>query len=604
MGTRLERFQETFGLDLRSLAVLRILIGCMLVVDYAIRAVSLRAHYTDFGVVPAAWQQTHIIDPHPGRFSFHLANGDLGLQIALLGVSLLFAIFLIVGFQTRLSMLASLVLMISVQNRNMEIETGGDYLLRLVAFWCVFLPMGARFSLDARLGARGPDPKRGNLRGNQFFSVATVALLVQMAFVYFFSALHKSHPIWRVHDTAIHYALHIDSYDTALGELLRQFPVITGAFTRLTLGYEFVAPLLIFGAGLVGLLPGLERVAHPIQGTLRTFVSVTFIFFHLGLASSLSLGTFPWFAALIWFGLFPTYAWDRLDDFRRGVIPRDPYEEVERDANQEKTSKTAPPDGGTTGATEDEAPPWFYRFRTPRVLGAMSQVESFFLRFEKPPKKKKRRKRQPLAIRRLASGMSDLVAAVALFYTVLWNMNTLEREPWGAWITGGGDSLLPDARPAINFVRLDQHWGLFAPYPRTTDGYYVVLGVQKNDKEIDFLRDDHEVTWEKPDDVSGSYETFRWRKYFRNVRRRSKRQHLHFYSDYVCRAWNEAHHGDEQLKSVSVFFMARKTLPKGGHEPVKKERLWVQGCQSAYKPYQAPGPSSLRTNRGASEKDD
>lgn len=598
MGTRLERFQETFGLDLRSLAVLRILIGCMLVVDYAIRAVSLRSHYTDFGVVPSAWQTAHIIDPHPGRFSFHLASGDLNLQIALLGLSLLFAIFLIVGFQSRLSMVASLVLMISIQNRNMEIETGGDYLLRLVAFWCVFLPVGARFSLDARRGLRRPDPKSGNVRGNQFFSVATVALLVQMAIVYFFSALHKGHPIWRVHDTAIHYALHIDSYDTWLGEVLRQFPVITGAFTRLTLGYEFVAPLLIFGAGVVGLVPGLEKIAHPIQGTLRSFISVTFIFFHLGLASSLSLGTFPWFAALIWCGLFPTYAWDRLDDFRKGVIPRDPYEEAERAAKKKKGESGQNPksEEGDGSDTEDaeESPPWLYRLRTPQVLSAMSRVEDFFVRFETPPKKKKRRRRPPVIVRRLLSGGADLAAAVALFYTVLWNLNTLEREPWGAWIAGREDTLLPDARPAINFFRLDQHWGLFAPYPRTTDGYYVVLGTQKSGGEIDFLRDDHEVTWEKPADVSGSYETFRWRKYFRNIRRRSKRQNLQFYSEYVCRAWNESHQGDEQIERVSIFFMARKTAPEGGHEPTKKERLWVQGCQSAYKPYELPRRMSSR----------
>jgi hypothetical protein len=92
MGTRLERIQETLGLDLRSLAVLRIMLGAMLVVDYVIRAISLRAHYTDFGIMPVAFQQARVIDSHPGRFSFHLASGDAGLQIALFALSILFAI--------------------------------------------------------------------------------------------------------------------------------------------------------------------------------------------------------------------------------------------------------------------------------------------------------------------------------------------------------------------------------------------------------------------------------------------------------------------------------------------------------------------------------
>jgi hypothetical protein len=570
MGTRLERIQETLGLDLRSLAVLRMLLGGMLIVDYSIRAIAFRAHYTDFGIAPAAFQIARVIDPFPGRYSFHL--GDPSLQMGLFALAVAFAISLLVGFQTKLSLLGSFILMVSVQNRNMEIETGGDYLLRLVTFWSLFLPLGARFSLDARLGAPPPDPKSGNIKGNQYFSVATAALLVQMAIVYFFSAVHKDHPIWRVHHTAIHYALHIDAYDTSLGELLRQYPVITAALTRLTLGYEFVAPFLIFGAGLLGLLPGLEKVTHPIQGMLRTFVSIAFVFFHLGLACTLSLGTFAWFAALIWLGLLPTWAWERLSDFRKGVIPPDPYAAL--DGPKEAKAESA-----------SEAPPWFYRFRTPRVLSRLSQVEAFFLRFEER-KKKPRTQRLPRSARLFVSSARDAFAGVALFYVVLWNLNTVTREPFGSWMAGRGDSPLPDARPLINFLRLDQHWGLFAPYPRTTDGYYVVLGRKMNGDEIDFLRDDYKVTWEKPRDVSGSYETFRWKTYFRNIRRSSHKQHLALYSNYVCRAWNEKHSADDKLNGVSIFFMRRDTRAKGGHKPTQKERLWVQGCQDAYKSYE------------------
>jgi hypothetical protein len=125
----------------------------------------------------------------------------------------------------------------------------------------------------------------------------------------------------------------------------------------------------------------------------------------------------------------------------------------------------------------------------------------------------------------------------------------------------------------------------------------VVLGKQANGEEIDDLRDDYQVTWEKPDDVSGSYETFRWRAYFRAIRRSSHRPHLALYSNHVCRAWNEGHTGDEKLTGVSIFFMRRDTLPKGGHKPTQKERLWVQGCQHADKPYEErerPGRATRR----------
>jgi hypothetical protein len=339
MRNRLSNLHETFGLDLRSLGILRILIGGMLLADLIIRAVSLRAHYTDFGVLPVA-AQVHDLAAHPGRFSFHMESGDLNLQVWLFVLSGLFCLTLLVGFHTRLSLLASLVLMISVQNRNMEIETGGDYLLRLVCMWGLLLPLGARFSLDARSGRGVPHESSPCVRGNQYFSLATVAILVQMFIVYFFSALHKSHPIWRDQDLAIHYALLIDAFDTWLGEVLREFPALTAILTRMTLGYEFVAPWAIFGAGLIAFLPGLES-SRAYQGPLRTIVSITFFFFHMGLGMVLSLGTFAWFAMLIWIGLLPTYFWDQVALWRRGkpIFVIESEEEEKDDKEKAKKKK-------------------------------------------------------------------------------------------------------------------------------------------------------------------------------------------------------------------------------------------------------------------------
>jgi hypothetical protein len=580
MGSRLERIQETFGIDLRSLGVLRILLGVMLLVDYAVRAASLKAHYTDYGVLPTAYQEAFGLRPYPGRFSFHMWSGESGLQVFLFALAALFALALIIGYRTKISLLMSLVLMISVQNRNIEIETGGDYLLRLVVFWALFLPLGARFSLDARAGRARPDKSSGNLKGNQYFSVATIALIAQMAVVYFFSALHKNHPIWRVDHTAIHYALHIDSYDTWLGEILRQHRPLTAALTRLTLGFEFVAPWTIFGAGVLGLLPGLEKAFHPVQGSLRTLVTFSFVAFHVGLALSLSLGTFAWFAALIWLGLFPTWAWERLEDFRQGRLPVDPYAEPQAD-----------PKGKVDQRQADL--PFYYKLRFPALLRALDLIEAFAIHLETPPHPKKTRRLLKKNARRILSGVSDAAAGVALFYVLLWNLSTLDRT-YGKWISGSGESVLPDARPMIHFLRLDQHWGLFAPYPRTVDGYFVVLGQKKNGDEIDFLTKDHKVTWEKPDDVSGSFETFRWRKYFRQVRRSSSRQHQKFYTSYVCREWNAQHDGDDQLHRVTLYFMKRETLRKGGHKPTQKERLWVQDCGSANNIYRAPAYKQKR----------
>ncbi len=45
-------FEHLFGIDIRSLALLRIGTACLLLADLAYRLPDLEAHYTDLGVLP------------------------------------------------------------------------------------------------------------------------------------------------------------------------------------------------------------------------------------------------------------------------------------------------------------------------------------------------------------------------------------------------------------------------------------------------------------------------------------------------------------------------------------------------------------------------
>jgi hypothetical protein len=49
---RPSRLAELFGVDLRSLALVRIGVGTLLLADLALRSRDFRAHYTDFGILP------------------------------------------------------------------------------------------------------------------------------------------------------------------------------------------------------------------------------------------------------------------------------------------------------------------------------------------------------------------------------------------------------------------------------------------------------------------------------------------------------------------------------------------------------------------------
>lgn len=525
MGASWGRLRETFGVDLRSLAVLRMGLGLMILVDLTIRAVTLRAHYTDDGVLPVADQMRRWFADQPGRFSFHMWSGELNVQILLFVVAALFAIALTVGYRTQLALLGSVVLMISLQNRNAEIETGGDYLLRLVCLWGLFLPLGARCSLDRRAGRTTSwRPFGGTAGENNYFSFATVGLFVQLFVVYFFSALLKSHPIWRQDFTAIHYALHIDAYDTSVGEWLRQYPRWTAAFTRGTVGFESIAPWLLVAMGLSSMLPRMGEVLSW-QSPTRTFVVIAFILFHAGLALCLSLGTFAWFAMAIWLGMFPTWAWDTL--LKNDAVARLGAMIVRWESSNDRDSSVNP-----------AAPP-----RPSPLIFA--------------------------AVQGLALGTALLV--------LLINVEIVHR-PLRPYLRGGPGLLEFDLRRPINFARLDQNWGLFTPYPRRNDGYYVVLATLKDGAQLDMMKDDQVLDWKKPADVSGSYPTFRWRKYFRNIRRPSGRADLPLYSNYQCRQWNRAHGAGKSMERVEIYFMRRDTLARGGHSAVKKIKLWNQSC--------------------------
>ena len=50
--TALASFQEAFGMDLRTLALFRVLLAGFLILDLCLRGRDLTAHYTDFGIMP------------------------------------------------------------------------------------------------------------------------------------------------------------------------------------------------------------------------------------------------------------------------------------------------------------------------------------------------------------------------------------------------------------------------------------------------------------------------------------------------------------------------------------------------------------------------
>jgi hypothetical protein len=280
-------FEERFGADLRSLAALRIGLGILLLADLGLRAVDLTAHYSDQGLLPRLALLRHL--SNSWYWSFHLFSGTPQFQGALFLLAGICAAALLVGYRTRSAAVASWILLISLDARNPLVLQGSDVLLRMVLFWGLFLPLGARWSVDRALA-----PSGGRAIPRHLCTVGTVALFLQVALMYWITAAQKvGAPEW--HDgTALYYALSIDEFTRPLGQRLLALPELLRLKTYAVWWFEALGPLALLAT----------------TGMARVVCVAAFLALQLGFGLCLYVGLFPWIGAVAMLGFLPSWWWD------------------------------------------------------------------------------------------------------------------------------------------------------------------------------------------------------------------------------------------------------------------------------------------------------
>jgi hypothetical protein len=256
--------REMFAIDLRALAAFRIALGGILLLDLLLRVRFFSAMYTEGGAV--------LLDP-PARFlsSFHAQSLDPAFQAVLFVAAGLFALMLLVGYQTRLATIASWLLLISLQDAWRDGTNGGDQVLRVLVLWSIFLPLGARLSIDARRSSAPP-------RAPAVSDAASAALLLQFVFIYFFTGIAKTGVEWRTAGTAIELALANEYWSMPVGQWLRGYPEILRLLTPATLWFEILGPFAL--------------LASFRSAFLRLLMVTSFWGFQLGLGVSIQLNLF------------------------------------------------------------------------------------------------------------------------------------------------------------------------------------------------------------------------------------------------------------------------------------------------------------------------
>lgn len=284
-------------LDLRSLAFLRVCYGLVLLLDTVTRRRDLWAHYSDYGVLP---RDTLIeLGWHVDWFSLHMASGSAGWLNFLFLIQALLAVLLVLGWRTRWITFWSWLFLISLHSRNPLVLNGGDIYLRCVLFWMLFLPWGQTWSLDARAGrsdrAWWMPPLTADGKGVR--SLASLGLMLQICFVYWFAIFPKTDPSWTVDYSAAHLALRLDQFLTPFGYFFRDtFVDWLPLLTMVTAFWEFVGPFLL-------LFP-FDR------GQTRCLALLGFIGMHAGFGTTMYLGFFAWIGAISPLVTLPSWFWE------------------------------------------------------------------------------------------------------------------------------------------------------------------------------------------------------------------------------------------------------------------------------------------------------
>ncbi len=219
------------------------------------------------------------------------------------------AVFLMVGYQTKVAQMAALIFHVGMNGRVLLVENGGYVVNNLLILWTMFLPMGDRFSVDAlraslkrRREATAEDLNdRSDMLapGKERLHVTFLGmvLMVQIAAIYYFNVIHKTGPAWR-NGTAVHYVLYVDRMTTPIIGLLRDHvPNFLILFmTRSAMAFEAGIPVLL-----------LQPLARPWARRGVIFMMCTL---HIAFGVTFVLGAFAWSCCVFATLLFSRDDWE------------------------------------------------------------------------------------------------------------------------------------------------------------------------------------------------------------------------------------------------------------------------------------------------------
>lgn len=598
-------FKHLFRLDLRSLALARVLLGLLAIYDIGRRIPEIEAFFSDDGIMSRA----DVI--HNAEITWRMTllnlNGSYEYALLVAIIGLLASITFTLGWKTRISNLVIWLVIISFQARFPEIATsGGDMLLRIFFFWSLFLPMSAVYSFDHAVTG-------GDRKEKEYFSVFTSIWIMQVFALYFFTFIYKWAPVYHTDFNAVWYMLQLELYTTPFGQWMGKQYMLTKVLSALSYLLELVGPLML-------LIPWKRDM-------WRGAAVLAFFGFHLGIGATMYLGNFVPICLIIWVALIPTSWWNYLagkikndsgklltlyhdseSNFARqlGLITKEmffiksmnvcafplkkqglindselfilenkenknyakglelvslllknstfsPFRKIGKVLSSDFSSflNEAREVGGVSisdsveGTTER---------KKSKLLGFMKTLFEFF-GFDQ--------------VKYRLNKFEKMMGSLLLVLVLGWNVEgVIEDRDW--YIGSPFDEIM------FTF-QLNQGWAMFAPHPQRSDGWWVMEGTLKNGEKWDALNN-KEVTYERPNSFYKTFPTENWRNLLDGLQGREE-VYIESLGRYLCRRWNSKNSGDQSLQTFKLYYMEEWTNgPQEKPSPVEKRTIWNHNC--------------------------
>ena len=454
----------------------------------------------------------------------------------------------------------------------------------------MFLPLGAKGSVDAaceeaegwlKQGA-APPPKPLGL-----VSWATVGVLVQVVCIYWGTAIAKTGAEWHGEGSAVYYALEFDQLALAPALWLRDYYDVTVWLTHLTLFWEGYGPFFL--------------LCPILFGPVRTLAALMFVGMHFGFAAFLLIGLFPWIDLASMIMLLPAWFWDQLARLwprrtqvaYRFVVHAAPakqrvttrcvcclrmllgLEHIPLVLAPDAQAKAFGLDRGDGALCTGDAMwdalvdaswlgslrrRWPRRILYPHLRARLGRACQALVRW---------------APRQASTGrglVTQSLGACALVLVGWWNL--------AAWPPT--HVRFPDAmRPLTLMLRLDQYWGMFAPFPQKDDGWYVMPGQLVNGAPIEVWTGALGTpSFAKPALVSAAYPNQRWSKYMMNLWFSSYSDYRLYLGQYFCRRYNGIDNvrRPTSLKNFEITYVKEVTLPHYQHSTPTPVVIWKHYC--------------------------